>query len=119
MSDTTASTINKLVLVTGATGFIAGHIIEQLHKRSYRVRGTVRSTRDPKRFEYLKILCPNIELFEADLLKFGSFTEAAKGCDYVIHTASPVQMQATDTEEDLLNPSIKGTLNVLDACKKK
>ena len=36
----------KLVLVTGASGFIAAHIIQQLQKEGYRVRGTVRSLKN-------------------------------------------------------------------------
>jgi len=109
---------NKIALVTGATGFIAGHVIELLCKRGYKVRATVRSTKEPKRIEYLKQLCPNIELLEADLLKEGSFDAHAKGCDYVLHIASPVNIGAGDPQINLIDPAVKGTLNILEACKK-
>jgi len=109
---------NKIVLVTGATGFIGGHVIETLYKRGYKVRATVRSTKEPKRTEYLKQLCPNLELLEADLLKEGSFDGHAKGCDYVLHIASPVNVGVGDPQTTLIDPAVKGTLNILEACKK-
>jgi len=106
------------VLVTGATGFIGGHVLQQLYNRGYKVRATVRSTKDPKRLEYLTKLCPGVEFFEADLLKSGSFDEAAKGCDVVIHVASPLDLTAKDPQKTLIEPALHGTLNVLEACKK-
>jgi len=42
----TAPTSDKPILVTGASGFIASHIVQQLLEGGYRVRGTVR---DPER----------------------------------------------------------------------
>jgi dihydroflavonol-4-reductase len=58
------------VLVTGGTGFIAGHIIQQLLLRGYRVRGTVRDMRRPETFAYLSRLqnaAENLELVEVNL----------------------------------------------------
>jgi len=107
----------KLVLVTGGTGFVAGHVIETLNKRGYKVRASVRNTKDPKRTEYLKKLCPDIELVESDLLKEGSFDNAAQGCDFVIHVASPVTVGG-DPQTTLVDPAVKGTVNILEACKK-
>jgi len=40
---------DSLVLVTGASGYIAGHIIKLLLERGYRVRGTIRSVKRKKR----------------------------------------------------------------------
>ena len=42
----TADQTKPLVLVTGATGYIAGHCIRELMEHGYRVRGTVRSLAD-------------------------------------------------------------------------
>lgn len=59
------------VLVTGASGYIATHIVQQLQEAGYKVRGTVRSLTNPKKVGPLKELCPNaaheLELVEADL----------------------------------------------------
>ena len=65
--------------VTGASGYIAGEVIHQLLQRGYRVKGSVRSLNDESKVQHLKQLFPEVELFEADLLKEGSFDEGLKG----------------------------------------
>lgn len=45
---------NKLVLVTGASGFLAGHIINILLEKGYKVRGTVRSLKDNNKVNHIK-----------------------------------------------------------------
>jgi len=106
------------VAVTGASGYIAGPIINLLFERGYQVKASVRSLSDPTKTSHLKTLFPSLQLFEADLLKEGSFDEAFKDCDFVIHTASPFQLQVSDPQKDLVDPALKGTLNVLNAVKK-
>ncbi|KAL3825386.1 hypothetical protein ACJIZ3_021415 [Penstemon smallii] len=77
--------------VTGGTGFIAAYLIKALLERGHTVRTTVREP---------------------------GFDEALNGVDRVFHTASPV-LVATDEniKENLIDPCIKGTLNVLKSCK--
>ena len=59
--------------MTGASGFIATHIIKQLLEEGYSVRGTVRSLADEDKVKKLNELCPDaenkLELVEADLTK--------------------------------------------------
>lgn len=59
------------VLVTGATGFVATHIIKQLHEKGYKVRGTVRSLSNESKIKHIKELFPDgaVELVETDLTK--------------------------------------------------
>ncbi|KAH0476221.1 MAG: hypothetical protein KVP17_000119 [Porospora cf. gigantea B] len=45
--------MSKLVLVTGATGFVGSHVVSRLLMEGYRVRGTVRNR---KKAEFLKEL---------------------------------------------------------------
>ncbi len=84
---------DEIVLVTGASGYIATHIVKMLLELGYKVRGTVRSLKDEKKISPLKKLVINpkheLELVEADLLNESSWLNAVKGCTYVMHTASP------------------------------
>ncbi|XP_058073300.1 tetraketide alpha-pyrone reductase 1 isoform X2 [Magnolia sinica] len=59
-----------------------------------------------------------LQLVKADLMEEGSFDEAVMGCEGVFHTASPVLGANTDPKAEILDPAIKGTLNVLRSCKK-
>lgn len=108
------------ILVTGASGFIASHIVCELLSRGYRVRGSVRSLAKDKDFAHLRAMpgAERLELFEADLLADGAFDEAARGCSHVMHTASPYVLNAKDPQKDLVEPAVKGTRSVLASCKK-
>lgn len=59
------------MLVTGASGYIAGHVIKLLQEEGYSVRGTVRSLKNEAKIKHLHNLCPGakhpLELVEADL----------------------------------------------------
>ncbi len=59
-----------------------------------------------------------LELWEADLLKEGSFDAAAKGCDAVFHMASPFTLRFKDAQKDLIDPALQGTKNVLNAASR-
>jgi len=109
-----------LVLVTGASGFVATHIIKVLLDNGFRVRGTVRNLNDEKKIQPLRELAKempiNIELVEADLLKPLNWPKAVSGCTYVIHTASPFSLREPKDPEEMIKPAVDGTLNVLKAC---
>lgn len=109
---------NDLVLVTGASGYLAIHIVKQLLELGYRVRGTVRSLKDEKKTAALKDLDKNskLELVEADLLNESSWIDAVKECTYVLHTASPFPAERPKDENVLITPAVNGTLFVFRAC---
>src|SRR5258708_3797583 len=107
------------VLITGASGFIASRIVEQLLAKGYRVRGTVRSLKKERELAALRALpgaADRLELVEADLLAAGAFDRAAAGCEHVMHTASPYVLDAKDPQRDLVEPAVAGTRSVLSAC---
>ena len=98
-----------LVLVTGASGFVAGHCIAELAGRGYAVRGTVRR---PGSAAHLGGLA---ELVVADLGSDTGWAEAVAGCRYVLHVASPLPLQEPENPDDLIKPAVQGTLRVLRA----
>ncbi len=108
------------VLVTGASGFIALHCIQQLLDEGYLVRGTVRNKE--KGQEVIEAMTKhskqpnNLELVETDLLSDQGWDEAVQECDYVLHVASPFILHEPKKEEDLINPAVEGSLRVLKSC---
>ena len=56
-----------------------------------------------------------IKFFESDLLDEGSYSEAMEGCQIVVHTASPFLLETKDPQRDLIDPALKGTMNVLNS----
>lgn len=111
----------KVVCVTGAGGFIASWIVKLLLQRGYTVRGTLRDPADLKKTEHLRALdgsAERLQLFKADLLEEGSFDAIVEGCECVFHTASPFYNNPKDPQVELIDPAVKGTLNVLSSSKK-
>ena len=108
---------SELVLVTGASGFLALHVVKQCLKHGYKVRGTVRNLKDENKLKPLRKLYPqaNLELVEADLLNKDSWKKAMKGVMAVLHVASPFPNRQPKNEDEVIKPAVEGTLNVMNA----
>ena len=110
------------VLVTGGSGFIALHCIDQLLEKGFMVRTTIRS--ESRKEEIIKAmdkypnLDQNLEFHICDLLKDEGWEAAVDGCDYVLHVASPFILEVPSDENVLIKPAVDGTLRVLNACSK-
>ncbi len=110
----------ETVLVTGATGFIAGHCIAELLQHGYRVRGTVRdlATAEVKRLRDLPGASDaTLELVEASLDADAGWPEAVAGCDYVWHVASPAPKRAPRDPDEVVRPAVDGTVRVFKAAR--
>lgn len=109
---------SRPVLVTGATGYVAGWLIKELLDAGVTVHATVRDPNDATKVKHLNDLAVGskgrIVYFKADLLEEGAFSEAMKGCSVVFHTASPFTSRFKDPQKDLIDPAVLGTKNVLD-----
>ncbi|CAN1750946.1 Phenylacetaldehyde reductase [Linum perenne] len=111
----------KTVCVTGASGYIASWIVKLLLSSGYTVKASVRDPNDPKKTEHLRSLegaSDRLVLFKANLLEEGSFDSGVEGCVAVFHTASPFYHDVKDPQLELIDPAVKGTLNVLSSCAK-
>jgi len=110
----------QTILVTGASGFVATHIIRTFLEAGYNVRATVRSQRSA---DGVLASHPGYEekisfAIVPDIAAAGALDEAVKGVDGVIHTASPFILGAKDFEKELYTPSLDGTVNALKSVKK-
>lgn len=107
------------VLVTGGTGFVGSWAIIELLKRGYAVRTTVRSL-DKEQQVRAKIateveLGDRLTFFVADLMNDTGLDTAVAGCDYVLHVAAPVGVDAPRDPNELIIPTRNGALRVLRA----
>ncbi len=109
---------SKPVLVTGATGYVAGWLVKRLLEEGITVHAAVRDPEKKEKLVHLDKLAEKskgtIRYFKSDLLEKGSYAEAMKGCELVFHTASPFALDVKDPQKDLIDPAVKGTENVLE-----
>lgn len=108
------------VLLTGASGFIAGYIIKQLIKDGFYIVGTVRSyskgellmAQNPRTFEYTIV---------KDVTQHGAFDSVFKAHPdivYVLHTVSQFSIKTQAIEEDIIKPAIEANISILMSAKK-
>ena len=112
----------ELVLVTGGSGFIASHCILQLLNAGYRVRTTVRSLdREASVRAMLRVggteAGDKLTFAVADLISDAGWPQAAAGCDFVLHVASPFPLGVPRHEEELIIPARDGALRMLRAAR--
>ena len=94
-------------LVTGATGFIGSHLVEELIKKGYGVTCLVRKTSHLKWIEGLEV-----DILYGDCEDGDSLRQIPPDLDYVFHLAGLTKARR---DEDFFCVNVKGTENLLRA----
>ena len=100
------------VLVTGASGYIAGFVIKALAAQGWQVRGTIRSSARAADVRATLGL-PDLELVACDLMSDVGWAQAMAGIDFVQHIASPIPAGEPRNPDDLIIPAREGALRAL------
>ncbi|KAI3116179.1 hypothetical protein CBS147333_789 [Penicillium roqueforti] len=108
------------ILVTGATGFIGAHVVDNLLARGFSVRG---STRSKQKGDQMKAARPQYAskldfVVVEDFTQVGVFDSVMDDIDAVIHVASPLFYDTTNNEQELILPAINGVKSILSASAK-
>lgn len=108
-----------LVAVTGASGYVGGHVVNLLVQQGYQVRAVVRGSEraeDVRRNLSAAALDPDVVQFAyADLAADAGWPDAVHAARYVLHVASPFPAQDPADAEEVIGPARDGTLRVLRA----
>lgn len=98
-------------LVTGATGFIGSHLVEELLKRGYSVTCLIRKTSNLKWIEGL-----DVSLAYGDCLEKESLLNAVADFDYIFHLAG---LTKAVNEKDFFSVNATGTENLIQTVTEK
>ncbi|CAM4416552.1 Nucleoside-diphosphate-sugar epimerase [Pedobacter westerhofensis] len=109
---------DKLVLVTGGSGFVGGHCIARLLQKGYNVRTTLRSLEGKGKITAALTAngitsFDNLSFMEAELTKDDNWEEVMKGCNYVLSVASPVFFDMPKDENEAIRPALEGITRIL------
>ena len=96
-------------LLTGASGFIGGHVLDALLEAGARVRCLVRDTSPRRNLEG-----KDVEIAIGDLRDAESLMAATEGCEAVFHCAADYRFYARDSRE-LYQSNVEGTRHVMRA----
>jgi len=115
----------QTVFVTGASGFIAKHIVVKLLNAGHQVVGSVRSL--DRSDEVRDAVAPHLETADGldarlrfvalDLGSDEGWAAALAGADVLMHTASPFPLEQPDNEDEIIRPAVDGALRALRAAK--
>lgn len=109
-----------VLLITGINGYIGSWVtLKALESGEYQVRGTIRDKNNEKKLQPLRDALGDkfdqIELVSADLTDRDSLKNAVRGCQYVLHVASPFPPSSPKDEDEIIKPAVEGTLGIIKA----
>jgi dihydroflavonol-4-reductase len=110
------------ILVTGASGYIAKHIVLRLLKAGHAVRGSVRT---PAKAEALHAAmarhapgaADRLSTVELDLTRDDGWRDAADGVDALLHTASPFPLTQPRDKHEVIRPAVEGSRRAIAAAR--
>ncbi len=119
ITDRKVNVMKDKVLLTGISGWIAKHIAIDLLNSGYEVLGTIRNKelieQTKQTLASQNAPLEKLSFVELDLLHDAGWDEAAKGCKYIMHVASPFPLKTSRNREGLVPPAKDGTIRVLKA----
>jgi nucleoside-diphosphate-sugar epimerase len=96
-------------LITGATGFVGGHLAEKLVRKGYEVRALARQTSDTSRLKKL-----DIEIIDGDIRDAGATKKAVRSCEFVYHLAAKTTKDHLSKKEYYAH-NVQGTRSIAQA----
>ena len=105
----------KKVGIIGGAGFIGSYVTKQFLENGFKVKVSATDISNKEKYAHLSALpyAENMELAPLDVQNIAQLKAFAEGCDILVHSGTPFQLEVEDPQRDLLDPTIKGTENFL------
>ncbi|KAG6358980.1 hypothetical protein INS49_012500 [Diaporthe citri] len=107
----------SLILVTGASGYMASNLIVEALDAGYRIRGTARSASKAQKTKQI-FNSPNYDAVAVPEMQApGAFDLAVKGVDAIVHMSSPLTFSSNPKE--VVPPAVEGATSILRSAIKE
>ena len=109
----------KVVLVTGADGFIGSHLVEMLFSRGFKVKALSQYNSFNNWGWLEEVYCKNdIEILTGDIRDPNFCRTITKDIDIIFHLAALIAIPYSYTSPDsYIDTNVKGTLNICQAAR--
>lgn len=111
--------IMKKVGIIGGSGFIGSHITKIFLENGFEVKASTTDISNENKYQHLMYLknAENLHICELDVTHKQQLSEFISNCDILVHSGTPFQLDFKDAKTELIDPTIKGTKNVLEVVK--
>ena len=109
----------KKVGIIGGAGYIGSYNTKLFLENGYAVKVSTTDISKKEKYEHLAHLpeTQHLEIVQLDLENKKELNDFLSDCTIVIHGGTPFQIDVKDPQTELLDPTIKGTENFLEAIK--
>ena len=107
----------KTIGIIGGSGFIGSHNTQKFLKEGYKVKVSTTDISNKEKYQHLLSLknAEHLEIVQLNVENKPELNDFLQGCTIVIHGGTPFQLDVKDVNAELLDPTIKGTENFLEA----
>ena len=109
----------KKVGIIGGAGYIGSYNTRKFLNEGYAVKVSTTDISKKEKYEHLAHFpeTQNLEIVQLDVENTKELFDFLSDCNIVIHGGTPFQIDVKDPQTELLDPTIKGTENFLEAIK--
>lgn len=109
----------KTVGIIGGSGFIGSHTTKRFLEEDLKVKISTTDISNKSKYGHLLDLenAGNLEIVPLDLRKIETIKAFAEGCNIIVHSGTPFQLDVQDPQTELFEPTVKGTENFLEVIK--
>lgn len=106
----------KTVGIIGGAGFIGSFVTKKFLTENYHVKVSTRDLSKEDRYQHLKDMenAGHLEVAALDVRDVDALKQFVAGCNILVHTGTPFQLDVQDPQSELFEPTIKGTENFLE-----
>ncbi|KAF3404436.1 hypothetical protein DPV78_003215 [Talaromyces pinophilus] len=108
-----------LILITGVSGFVGFKTLILALEAGFSVRAVIRKAEQATKLQSHARVAPHLDNLKwvviPDLADTHSFDLHLAGVTGILHIASPQPIESDDYDRDIVNPSLKVTLSILNA----